>query len=150
MAEISADSNEQSLSVSQVGEAVTQMDQVTQQNAALVEQMAAAASSLKIQAQELVQTVAAFKLGAADSSNPMSLATAKVRMHPAKPIAFKGSDRRAGGVPKRAAARGHSSAARPAAASLGAAPPLAAPAKAAPAATASNATLMRIGKPFRP
>jgi len=38
------------------------MDQVTQQNAALVEEMAAAASSLKSQAQELVNTVAVFKL----------------------------------------------------------------------------------------
>jgi methyl-accepting chemotaxis protein len=63
MGEISAASNEQSLGVAQVGEAVTQMDQATQQNAALVEQMAAAASSLKGQAQELVQTVAVFKLG---------------------------------------------------------------------------------------
>ena len=62
MGEISAASNEQSLGVSQVGEAVTQMDQVTQQNAALVEEMAAAATSLKSQAQELVQTVAVFKL----------------------------------------------------------------------------------------
>jgi len=62
MGEISAASNEQSLGVSQVGEAVTQMDQVTQQNAALVEQMAAAASSLKAQAQDLVQVVAVFKL----------------------------------------------------------------------------------------
>lgn len=39
------------------------MDQVTQQNAALVEEMAAAASSLKSQAQELVQVVAVFKVG---------------------------------------------------------------------------------------
>ena len=62
MGEISAASNEQSLGVSQVGEAVTQMDQVTQQNAALVEQMAAAATSLKSQAQDLVQTVAVFTL----------------------------------------------------------------------------------------
>ena len=45
--EISAASHEQSLGVAQVGEAVTQMDQVTQQNAALVEEMAAAASSLQ-------------------------------------------------------------------------------------------------------
>jgi methyl-accepting chemotaxis protein len=45
-----------------VGEAITQMDQATQQNAALVEQMAAAASSLKSQAEELVQTVAVFRL----------------------------------------------------------------------------------------
>ena len=60
--EISAASREQSAGVSQVGEAVTQMDQVTQQNAALVEEMAAAASSLKTQAHELVQSVAVFKL----------------------------------------------------------------------------------------
>ena len=63
MGEISVASNEQALGVAQVGDAVTQMDQVTQQNAALVEEMAAAASSLKSQAQELVQTVAVFTLG---------------------------------------------------------------------------------------
>ncbi|MBT3069043.1 methyl-accepting chemotaxis protein [Rhodoferax sp. U11-2br] len=62
MGEISAASREQSQGVSQVGEAVTQMDQVTQQNAALVEEMAAAASSLRSQAHDLVQTVAVFKL----------------------------------------------------------------------------------------
>jgi methyl-accepting chemotaxis protein len=62
MGEISAASNEQSLGVSQVGEAVTQMDQVTQQNAALVEEMAAAADSLRSQAGQLVDTVAIFKL----------------------------------------------------------------------------------------
>jgi len=45
-----------------VGEAVTQMDQATQQNAALVEESAAAAESLKVQAQQLVQVVALFKL----------------------------------------------------------------------------------------
>lgn len=39
------------------------MDQATQQNAALVEEMAAAASGLKSQAQELVQVVSTFKLG---------------------------------------------------------------------------------------
>ena len=62
MGEISAASNEQALGVAQVGEAVSQMDQATQQNAALVEEMAAAASGLKSQAQELVQTVAVFRL----------------------------------------------------------------------------------------
>jgi methyl-accepting chemotaxis protein len=40
-----------------------QMDQVTQQNAALVEEMAAAASSLKGQAQDLVSVVSVFKIG---------------------------------------------------------------------------------------
>jgi len=62
MGEISAASTEQSHGVAQIGEAVQQMDQVTQQNAALVEEMAAAASSLKSQAQDLVGTVAVFKL----------------------------------------------------------------------------------------
>lgn len=68
MGEISAASNEQSLGVSQIGEAVTQMDQVTQQNAALVEEMAAAATSLKMQAQDLVEVVAVFNLGSHDGS----------------------------------------------------------------------------------
>jgi methyl-accepting chemotaxis protein len=62
MGEISSASSEQSAGVAQVGEAVTLMDQATQQNAALVEQMAAAASSLQTQAQELVQVVDVFKL----------------------------------------------------------------------------------------
>ena len=62
MGEINAASSEQASGVAQVGEAVTQMDQATQQNAALVEEMAAAAGSLSGQAQELVQAVAVFKL----------------------------------------------------------------------------------------
>jgi len=61
--EISAATLEQSSGISQVGDAVTQLDQVTQQNAALVEESAAAAESLKHQAQQLVQAVANFKLG---------------------------------------------------------------------------------------
>ena len=60
--EISAASREQSEGVSQVGEAVTQMDQATQQNAALVEESAAASQSLKQQAAQLVDAVAAFRL----------------------------------------------------------------------------------------
>ncbi len=62
MGEISAATSEQSTGVAQVGEAVTQMDQATQQNSALVEESAAAAESLKLQAQQLVQTVAVFRL----------------------------------------------------------------------------------------
>ena len=62
VAEITSASAEQSNGVQQVGEAVSQMDQATQQNAALVEESAAAAESLKGQAQQLVQAVAVFKL----------------------------------------------------------------------------------------
>ena len=75
MGEISAASSEQSAGVAQVGEAVSQMDQVTQQNAALVEQMAAAAASLNAQAQELVRTVALFKLDAAQAAQAMPAAS---------------------------------------------------------------------------
>ena len=60
--EISTASNEQSAGVAQVGDAITQMDQTTQQNAALVEQSAAAADSLRTQAQQLVQAVSVFQL----------------------------------------------------------------------------------------
>jgi methyl-accepting chemotaxis protein len=69
MGEISAASAEQSQGVAQIGEAITQMDTVTQQNAALVEEMAAAASSLQTQAQELVGTVSIFTLGAQAASH---------------------------------------------------------------------------------
>ena len=64
VAEISSASEEQSRGVSQVGEAITQMDQVTQQNAALVEESAAAAESLKQQATQLVGAMAVFKVDA--------------------------------------------------------------------------------------
>jgi methyl-accepting chemotaxis protein len=60
--EISAASTEQSSGVAQVGEAITTMDQTTQQNAALVEESAAAAESLKHQANQMVKTVSFFKL----------------------------------------------------------------------------------------
>lgn len=60
--EISNASREQSAGVVQVGQAVSQMDQATQQNAALVEESAAAADTLSYQAQQLVAAVAIFKL----------------------------------------------------------------------------------------
>lgn len=61
--EISVASEEQSNGVAQVGQAVAQMDQATQQNAALVEESAAAAGSLRAQAEQLVESVAFFQLG---------------------------------------------------------------------------------------
>ncbi|MGC4394990.1 methyl-accepting chemotaxis protein [Hydrogenophaga sp. T2] len=60
--EISAASSEQSSGVAQVGEAVTQMDQATQQNAALVEESAAAATSLNGQAAQMLESVSVFRL----------------------------------------------------------------------------------------
>ncbi len=62
MAEIAAASIEQSSGIEQVNQAITQMDEVTQQNAALVEEAAAAAESLEEQAQVLSQAVSVFKV----------------------------------------------------------------------------------------
>ena len=64
VAQISAASAEQSTGVAQVGQAVTQMDRATQQNAALVEQSAAVAGTLKSQAEQLVDAVARFRIAA--------------------------------------------------------------------------------------
>jgi len=66
------------------------MDQVTQQNAALVEESAAAAESLKVQALQLVQAVAVFKLtneghaGAANTATPASYAPSDERRGPGR------------------------------------------------------------------
>lgn len=60
--EIVTASSEQARGISQVTIAVNEMDGVTQQNAALVQQMSAAASSLEDQAQQLSQTVEQFHL----------------------------------------------------------------------------------------
>ena len=54
---------EQSSGIGQVNIAVSQLDQMTQQNAALVEEAAAAAQSLEHQAQGLVRSIGVFKLG---------------------------------------------------------------------------------------
>jgi methyl-accepting chemotaxis protein len=83
MGEISTASDEQASGVAQVSEAVTTMDRATQQNAALVEQSAAAAESLKTQAQQLVDTVAFFKLARSSGhSRPQRLQPATAERTP--------------------------------------------------------------------
>ena len=67
MEEISAASHEQSTGIEQVSHAISQMDQTTQQNAALVEEAAAAAQSLQVQATSLVQSVSLFRLAGANA-----------------------------------------------------------------------------------
>ena len=62
MGEIAAASQEQTLGIDQVNQAIGLMDQATQQNAALVEQAAAAAASLQDQASHLARVVSVFKL----------------------------------------------------------------------------------------
>ena len=60
--QISVASDEQASGVAEVSEAVSRMDQVTQQNAALVEEMAAAAATLRTQSPDLTQVVNVFKV----------------------------------------------------------------------------------------
>ncbi|GME30809.1 MULTISPECIES: methyl-accepting chemotaxis protein [unclassified Pantoea] len=62
MGEIASASDEQSRGIDQVGQAVTEMDRVTQQNASLVEESAAAAASLEDQASRLSQSVSVFQI----------------------------------------------------------------------------------------
>ncbi|HZX78837.1 methyl-accepting chemotaxis protein [Lysobacter sp.] len=80
IADISAASQEQSAGIEQVNQAITQMDEGTQQNAALVEEASAAARSLEQQSEQLVQTVAVFRLS--DTVQPTARATAPVMEHP--------------------------------------------------------------------
>jgi methyl-accepting chemotaxis protein len=85
MGEISAASTEQSSGVVQIGDAISQMDLTTQQNAALVEESAGAAESLREQANHLVEAVAVFKL-----ARDQALAdTPAVRKAPAPAVAPK-------------------------------------------------------------
>ncbi len=84
MGEISSASSEQATGVAQVGEAVVQMDQATQQNAALVEESAAAAASLRHQAEELVAAMSIFKLDASPSGAAPILARSAYLVENAK------------------------------------------------------------------
>ena len=77
--EISAAASEQSSGIGQVGQAVGEIDRMTQQNAALVEQSAAAAQSLREQAQRLAQVVQQFRL--ADGTPSVTLS----HQHPGRP-----------------------------------------------------------------
>jgi methyl-accepting chemotaxis protein-1 (serine sensor receptor) len=74
MGAISAASQEQTAGIDQINQAVTQMDEVTQQNAALVEQASAAAQSLQAQAGHLVRAVSIFTLAPAQRGQAAALA----------------------------------------------------------------------------
>ena len=88
MGEIAAASEEQSNGIDQMARAVTQMDEVTQQNAALVEEAAAAASSLEGQAGKLRTAVAVFQLDEGGYKAPVSAAP-KRESTPVRPSAAR-------------------------------------------------------------
>jgi len=110
MGEITAASQEQTTGIEQINQAVIQMDSVTQQNAALVEQAAAAAASLQHQAGSLAQVVGVFKLHHSDALHvlpttpnqvPPKVAVSTLPQN-AVPVQIAGKDAVASGQQKRA------------------------------------------------
>ncbi|RXD58256.1 methyl-accepting chemotaxis protein, partial [Xanthomonas perforans] len=83
MGEISAASQEQSAGIEQVNQTVTQMDETTQQNAALVEEATAAARALEEQALGLTEAVAVFKTDSSDASQASRAASRRPTAAPA-------------------------------------------------------------------
>jgi methyl-accepting chemotaxis protein len=88
MTEISEASREQRIGIEQVNGAIAEMDQVTQQNAALVEEAAAATESMQEQAQNLAQAVSVFKLDA--GQHAQAAPALKSLSKPVRPAAPRG------------------------------------------------------------
>ncbi|WBU48926.1 methyl-accepting chemotaxis protein [Kosakonia pseudosacchari] len=88
MGEISSASDEQSRGIDQVGQAVAEMDRVTQQNASLVEESAAAAAALEEQAARLTETVAVFKVNRTRSARRPALVTPASKPQTKTPESF--------------------------------------------------------------
>jgi len=89
MAEITSASQEQSGGIEQVNQAIGQMDQVTQQNAALVEEAAAAAASMQDQAARLAEVVGLFKLDRAHGADAVVAIAPAARASAAGPAAAR-------------------------------------------------------------
>ena len=104
--EIGAATREQTTGISQVSEAVTQLDRVTQQNAALVEESAAAAESLKVQAHRMTEVVGVFKLSRSAAAAPIVHAPAAPNKFANKQVSsFKPAVKAGGAAAKPAAAK---------------------------------------------
>ena len=87
MGEIASASAEQSKGITQVGQAVVEMDSVTQQNAALVEQSSAASASLEEQARRLTEIVSIFQLATANEPPSVQPLQAPVQQKKDTPVA---------------------------------------------------------------
>ncbi|MES5814299.1 hypothetical protein ABKA19_05465, partial [Pseudoxanthomonas sp. Soil82] len=72
MAEISAASQEQAAGIEQVNQTIVQMDETTQQNAALVEEATAAARAMEEQSASLAQAIAVFRIEGGGSAAPVA------------------------------------------------------------------------------
>ena len=100
MAEITSASNEQEAGIEQINQAITEMDAVTQQNAALVEEAAAASEALQDQAGILAEAVSVFKL---DGTQALPPVPGPAIHAPAKPAAAPRVTAKAAAAPARKA-----------------------------------------------
>ncbi|MFA9216651.1 MAG: methyl-accepting chemotaxis protein [Sphingomonadaceae bacterium] len=103
MAEITSASQEQSVGIGQVNEAITQMDQMTQQNAALVEQATAAAQSMQDEADTLAQSVSVFRLDSQASAAAPARAAAPLPVRRTPPVALAATKAARTAAPARSA-----------------------------------------------
>ena len=87
MSEIASASMEQTMGIEQINSAISQMDEVTQQNAALVEEAAAAAAAMQEQAAMLSEVVSVFKLGDQAAAVPAQAAPRRPTAAPPRPAA---------------------------------------------------------------
>jgi methyl-accepting chemotaxis protein-3 (ribose and galactose sensor receptor) len=92
MLEIAAASDEQSKGITQVSQAITEMDNVTQQNASLVEEATAAATSLEEQAARLTQAVGAFRLNGVEAQRQSSATPTAKPFTPQRPALASGDN----------------------------------------------------------
>jgi methyl-accepting chemotaxis protein len=97
VAEIAAASREQSSGIDQVGRAIMQMDELTQQNAALVEEATAASKALAEQSRELNQLMGRYDIGAAAKPSAVARAAAPEAPRTQRPARHAG---KTGGTPK--------------------------------------------------
>ena len=98
MGEITSATHEQTIGIEQINMAIAQMDEVTQQNAALVEEAAAASQSMQEQAGELAHVVGFFKTGNAVAAHQPAVKPAAARSSiaaPARPAVRKAPVRQA-------------------------------------------------------
>jgi methyl-accepting chemotaxis protein len=87
MSEMAAASDEQSQGIGQVNQSIAEMDDATQQNAALAEEAAAAAGSLQLQSEKLAQVVAVLKLEGETAKAPASRSMRPAQAAPRKMLA---------------------------------------------------------------
>ncbi|MBY0410418.1 MAG: HAMP domain-containing protein [Burkholderiaceae bacterium] len=131
--EITASSTEQRDGIAQVNQAVTQLDQMTQQNAALVEESTAAAASMRDQAQRLAEVVSVFNVGAvatrAPAAPPRAVAARNVAAAAPARIAASATAARLGSSPSTVARKAQA----PVTARSGTSATAAAPSRSAPA-----------------